>query len=87
MPSGSGRRVFGSNRSPRSADTSEERDLDAIRTGIRALGFKGLRDISDALDRAMESAEAERGFQPWLPAADKARATSRALQDLGDEEL
>lgn len=66
---------------------SEQPDLDAIRTGIRALGFKDLRGISDALDRAMEAAEAERGFQPWLPAADKARATSRALQDLGDEEL
>lgn len=35
----------------------------------------------------MAAAESERGSQPWLPAADKARAASRALQDLGDGEL
>lgn len=43
---------------------SDEPDLDVIRTGIRALGFKDLRGISDALDRAMEAAESERGFHP-----------------------
>ncbi|MCM3695203.1 hypothetical protein [Microbacterium oleivorans] len=69
------------------ASLSEEPDLDAIRTGIRALGFKDLRGISNALDRAIEAAEAQRGFEPWLPSADEARATSRALQDLGDVEL
>lgn len=66
---------------------SAEPDLDAIRTGIRALGFEDLRGISDALDRAMKAAESERGFHPWLPAADKARAASSAPQDLGDGEL
>ncbi|KTR95667.1 hypothetical protein NS220_05180 [Microbacterium testaceum] len=66
---------------------SAEPNLDAIRTGIRALGFADLRGISDALDRAMEEAESQRGFHPWLPAADKARAASRALERLGDDEL
>lgn len=61
--------------------------VDAIRSGIRALGFEDLRGIFDALDRAMAAAKSERGFHPWLPAADKARAASRALQDLGDDEL
>jgi len=32
-------------------------------------------------------AESERGFHPWLPAADKARAASRALEDLGNDKL
>lgn len=66
---------------------SDEPDLDAIRVGIRALGFEDPRRISDPLDRAMKAAESERGFHPWLPSADKARAASRALQDLGDDEL
>lgn len=62
-------------------------DLDAIRAGIRALGFEDLWGISDALDRAMNAAERERGFHPWLPPADKARAASRAPEDLGNDEL
>lgn len=66
---------------------SPEPDLDAIRVGIRALGFEDLRGISDALDRAMTDAESQRSFHPWLPAADKARTASRALQRLGDDEL
>lgn len=66
---------------------SEEPNLEAIRSGIRGLGFEDLRGISEALDRAMTAAESERGFRPWLPAADKARAASHVLQDLGDEEL
>jgi hypothetical protein len=66
---------------------SDEPDLEAIRTGIRALGFADLHGISDALDRAMAAAESERGFRPWLPAADKARAASRAIQATGSDEL
>ena len=66
---------------------SSKPDLDAIRVGIRALGFEDLRGISSALDTAMAEAEADSRFRPWLPSADKARATSRALQDLADDEL
>jgi hypothetical protein len=64
-----------------------ERNLDAIRSGIRALDLEDLRGISDAFDRAMTAAESERGFRAGLPAADKVRAASRALQDLGDDDL
>jgi len=66
---------------------SPEPDLDAIRVGIRALGFEDLRGISDALDQSMATAETDRHFRPWLPSADKARATSRVLQSLADDEL
>lgn len=66
---------------------SAEPDLDAIRAGIRALGFKDLRGVSDALDEAMATAEADPEFRPWLPSTEKARATSRALQDLDGDDL
>lgn len=66
---------------------SAEPDLDAIRAGIRALGFEDLRGISTGLDAAMATAEADPKFRPWLPSADKARATSRALQDLAGDDL
>lgn len=66
---------------------SPEPDLDAIRVGIRALGFEDLRGISDALDQAMATAKTDRHFRPWLPSADKARATSRVLRSLADDEL
>ena len=66
---------------------SPEPDLDAIRAGIRALGFEDLRGISKALDAAMATAEADPRFRPWLPSTEKARATSRALQNLSGDEL
>ena len=33
------------------------------------------------------TAESDRHFRPWLPPADKARATSRVLQGIADDEL
>ncbi|WP_448235552.1 hypothetical protein [Microbacterium paulum] len=33
------------------------------------------------------TAESDRHFRPWLPSADKARATSRVLQGIADDEL
>lgn len=62
-------------------------DLDALRAGIRSLGFEDLRGISDGLDDAMRNAEADPKFHPWRPAAEKAAATNRALQKLADNEL
>lgn len=59
---------------------SPEPDLDALRYGIRALGFEDLRGITEALDRAMTAAEADPKFRPWLASTEKARATSRAIQ-------
>jgi hypothetical protein len=59
---------------------SPQPDLEAIRIGIRALGFEDLRGISESLDAALANAEADPKFRPWLSAADKARSTSRAIQ-------
>ncbi|WP_456284537.1 hypothetical protein [Microbacterium sp. JZ101] len=66
---------------------SPQPDLEAIRVGIRALGFEDLRGITDTLDDALAEAEADPKFQPWLPAADKARNTSRAILSEVDEQL
>lgn len=60
-------------------------DLNAIRAGIRALGFEDLRGISSALDASMAEAESDPKFRPWLPATEKARATSRAIQRAQDD--
>lgn len=62
-------------------------NLDALRVGIRALGFEDLRGISDALDEVMADAEANPKFRPWLPSADKAVSASRAIEAISDEEL
>ncbi|MFT4052618.1 MAG: hypothetical protein QM677_10285 [Microbacterium sp.] len=66
---------------------SPEPDLDAIRAGIRALGFEDLRGISAPLDEAMAAAESDPKFRPWLPAVDKARAASSVIQRVADSEL
>lgn len=66
---------------------SPEPELDAIRAGIRALGFEDLRGISKALDAAIAAADADPKFRPSLPSSDKARATSLALQDLNGDDL
>lgn len=49
-------------------------DLDAIRRGVRALGFEDLWGLSDALDSAMSAAQADPKFKPWPAVADIARA-------------
>lgn len=42
-------------------------DLNAIRDGIRSLGFEDLRGVSEELDAAMRKAEQSPGFTPWQP--------------------
>lgn len=46
---------------------SEEPDLDAIRQGVRTLGFDDLWGISDPLDAALAAATSDPRFKPWLP--------------------
>lgn len=63
-------------------------DLDAIRLGIRALGFNDLRGISPELDRQIALAEADTKFVPWKPVPDafgrNSVAEGAADQSLGD---
>lgn len=61
-------------------------DLDAIRAGIRALGFEDLRGITPALDAQIERAESDRKFIPWLavPGTFPRRASLRDAESLGD---
>lgn len=42
-----------------------EPNLDALRVGIRALGFEDYRGVSEPLDQAMSTAEADPKFHPW----------------------
>jgi len=73
------------------ADRREPRGIDTDVELVRAVSAER-SIVSVPVERRAPNAcasrsGAQRGFQPWLPAADKARATSRALQNLGDEEL
>lgn len=46
---------------------SEQPDLEAIRQGIRTLGFEDLWNISPTLDRAMNAAIEDPRFKKWQP--------------------
>lgn len=46
---------------------SDKPDLDAIRQGIRTLGFDDLWGISAPLDAALTAATNDPRFKPWLP--------------------
>jgi hypothetical protein len=61
-------------------------NLDAIRAGIRALGFEDLRGITPVLDAQIERAESDPKFIPWLavPGTFPRRASLRDAEGLGD---
>lgn len=56
-------------------------DLEAIKSGVRALGSDDLNGISEGLDAALAQAALDPKFRGWRPSVDKARATSRAISD------
>lgn len=62
---------------------SDAPDLEAIRLGIRALGFDDIWGISDALDAALQRAAAAPQFQPWAPADQAISAVQRTLLENG----
>lgn len=62
-------------------------DLEVLRSGIRALGSDDLHGISDGLDAVLAQAASDPKFHGWLPSADKARATSRAIEEHRDSQL
>lgn len=62
---------------------SDSPDLDAIRHGIRALGFNDLWGVSDALDNEMRLAEANPRFRPWLPTDEAIRTVQNMILDAG----
>lgn len=64
---------------------SSDPNLDALRVGIRALGFEDFRGVSEPLDHAMAIAEASPRFQPWSASMEKAQRLSEALRSTNDD--
>ncbi|KHK96540.1 hypothetical protein LK09_14405 [Microbacterium mangrovi] len=62
---------------------SDDPDLDAIRNGIRALGFDDLWGISAALDEAMTSAQRDPRFVPWTRIDEPISAIQRVVVEKG----
>lgn len=61
-------------------------DLEAIRVGIRALGFEDLRGITPTLDARIERAESDPKFIPWLavPGTFPRRDSLPDVEGIGD---
>lgn len=64
---------------------STEPNLDALRVGIRALGFEDYRGVSEPLDQAISTAEADPKFHPWPGAMEKTERLRRAIRSADDE--
>lgn len=62
---------------------SESPDLEAIHSGIRALGFEDLWGISEALDKAMSAAASDPQFSPWTRVDETVNAIQREFVQKG----